>query len=158
MKKQRWYANQELASQLIYQDLPADKFLEKLYPEEDAGKAFTSLNNNKELVEEFKERVNLRGEEWKTVVLEDSNIPFTVSNKGRLITTYRKVDFKQIRVTRDKGILVNELDNRTIPLFDIMDAAGFNYDQEEILKMYWETDYPMFSWPVFAKESIGIDS
>lgn len=158
MKKQSWVANQELASLLIYQDLPAKEFLDKLYPDENQGKAFTSMDNNKKLIDEFIKSSSLKGEEWKTVLLERSTVPQMVSNKGRLITSYRGVKFKQVRVTRDKGILINDLNNESVPLIEVMDAAEFNYDQEEILKLYWETDYPMFSWPVFARELIGIDS
>ena len=66
-----------------------------------------------------------------------------------MLTAYRgTVDYRMVRITVEKGILANTDTSTSVPLFDIMDEAGFHYNEDEIYKVYKQTDYPVLKWPV----------
>ena len=148
-KRSAWVVDQELATQMIYQDQPSEKLFEKLYPEEGASKGATVIKTLEKEIKEFQSKNSLRGEEWKIVNTEYSESPYIVSSLGRMLTAYRgTVDYRMVRITVEKGILANTDTTTSVPLLDIMDEAGFHYNEDEIYKVYKQTDYPVLKWPV----------
>ena len=154
MSKRRWTMDPYQAEIYIYNDISSDKLISDLYPDE-TSRVEKSLENEKDEVDAFIESITLEEEEWKTVSLQTASTPFIVSSKGRLISAYRGLKLRQVRVATEEGIVITDSGNNKIPLEDLMIEAGYDYDLETILKFYAETDYPVMRWLQFAKDIVA---
>jgi len=154
MNKQRWTADPHQVDLAIYNDLPTDKFIAKLYPSEKT-RMHTRLEGSKRAIELFIKSQSLTGEEWKTVEIEEFSVPFVVSSRGRVLSVYKDLGFRQMKIHDERGVETVDSNNNVVTLERLMEEAGFEHDLVKILKLYWETEYPILRWPNFALEMIS---
>jgi hypothetical protein len=154
MNKQRWTADPYQVDLAIYNDLPTDKFIAKLYPDEKT-RMHTRLEGSKRAIDLFIESQALPGEQFKTIEIEEYSVPFVISSKGRVLSVYRDMGFRQMKIHDERGIETIDSNINVVPLERLMEEAGFEYDMQKILKLYWETEYPILRWPNFALEMIS---
>ena len=156
MSKRNWKIDPYQAELAIYNNLSTKEFIDKLYPDEKT-RVDASMDNNQKEIDQFIASELLPGEEFKYVQLEYSSIPFLVSNKGRILTFYRGVRFRQVRVTENEGIIVSDSQNNKIALEDLMYAAGYDFDMETVVKFYLKTGYPVLKWIKQALDMAGVE-
>ena len=154
MNKQRWTADPHQVDLAIYNDLPTDKFIEKLYPSEKT-RMHTRLEGSKRAIELFIKSESLAGEEWKTVEIEEFSVPFVVSSRGRVLSVYRDMGFRQMKIHDERGVETVDSNNNLVTLERLMEEAGFEYDLEKILKLYWEVEYPILRWTDTALQIVS---
>ena len=154
MNKQRWTADPYQVDLAIYNDLPTDKFIAKLYPDEKT-RMHTRLEGSKRAIDLFIESQALPGEQFKTIEIEEYSVPFVISSKGRVLSVYRDMGFRQMKIHDERGIETIDSNINVVPLERLMEEAGFEHDLVKILKLYWETEYPILRWPNFALEMIS---
>lgn len=148
MKKSRWMVNPHQAEMLIYNDISTAKLLDDIYPDE-TSRLGNLLKEDEGLLDRAIKQYGLPNEEWKVVEMPESNTPIIVSSLGRLLSTYRGISLRMVRLKEKEGIVVTDSANNVIRIEDVMEQAGFTYDLESILKLYKKTDYPVLLWPKY---------
>ena len=132
------------AALAIYNDTDIDNLISKAYPGEKQSRLVKAIEANKEEINEFLKKKSLPTEKWTEVDYEGK--PFYISNKGRSITTYRGVRFRQSRFLGEEIVFGLSTHTDKVNLQDLMHLAGFEYDNVKIMKTYKHTDYPVLAW------------
>ena len=131
-----------LAEVGIYNNFSTTKFLNESYPLEKESRLHNTIKKYQTEIDAFIKENRLPGERWTKILLD---APYYISSKGRMLSIYRDVKFKQYRLNEGAILFVNT-SSEHVTLESYMKEAGFDYDYETIVKFFRKTDYPILHW------------